>query len=206
MTGMKFLKQILLLFVLLGAVAGYAQDQVLEIRPKRTLWIPKLDLFWAGAVIADEFPTFFPLELELNFPQARISVSGIFSPWFERFTASQNSSIARSTLIGGVGLRYYAFGTQGVAGQGFFVEPQFFRRWNKEVFTLKANGSIIISETTTIKNEIAVMGAVGYQRHFGERFYAQGRVSVGYSDTEIMRGFRSDKLLFLPWLGIGVGF
>lgn len=196
----------MLAICLLAAWPVQAQDKEVEIREKATVFIPKLDLFWAGVVIADDFPTFFPLELEVNFPAPRISLTGIVSPWYENYQASETTRIKASSMIGGLGLRYYALPKAGAAAQGFFVEPAFFLRRLKTVTTLQASSTAprIVTENTGY--EMAAMVGLGYQYNFWGRLYAQGRLSVGISDTGMLKDFRSGEVLFLPWLGLGYAF
>lgn len=211
---MKSLRLLVLSCLLLGmGTAVFAQDQVVEIKPKRTLFVPKLDLFWASVVIAEDFPTFFPLEVECNLPSARLSISPIFSAWKETFTetsiANEQTRLETSSFILGVGVRYYAALTKGVPGQGLFIEPQFFYRGGHTNQRFQANDFTPPVFTEYDTKETAFMGAVGYQHQFLRRLYVQGRVSFGYTDTAIMSGFRfgsSDQLMFLPWVGIGYGF
>lgn len=181
-------------------------DQVVQIRPKRTLWIPKIDLFWSGVVIAENFPTFFPLELEFNMPNTRFALTAIASPWAASYQASQTTYVTEASFIGGLGLRFYALKSPKYAGQGLFIEPQVFYRWH--TMESKYQPSIATPEvvTNTKVQEFAYMGALGYQHQFFHRFYAQARVSIGYGQTQILSKFQHGDLLVLPWLGIGMGF
>jgi|GEM_PF-3388469 hypothetical protein len=204
---MKITKILVLFGMMLGVGnVALAQNNISEIQTKHTLFIPKLDLFWAGVVIAENFPTFFPLELECNIPPLRLSISPIFSAWKEKFVVNEQTKQESSSFIAGVGIRYYAALTKGVPGQGLFVEPQFFYRGTKGKTTFQANNFSPIIETPSESKETAFMGAVGYQHVFLQKIHLQGRVSVGYSEGSFMKGFRKDNLLFLPWIGIGYGF
>lgn len=196
----------MLVCCLLGAVHVQAQDTEVVIRKKSTIFIPKLDLFWAGVVIADGFPTFFPIELEVNFPLPRLSLTGIVSPWYSSYQASETTKIKESSLIGGLGLRYYAFPARGAGAQGLFVEPEFFLRRLKTIHQERAVSSAPLVTTTTTSYEMAALLGLGYQRRFFDRLYVQGRLSVGISDTGMLRRFKSGEVLFLPWLGVGLSF
>lgn len=195
---MKF-KHWLVAVLLLGSLSAMAQPGVSSIRGKRTLWIPKLDLFWTGVVIAEDFPTFFPLELEVNIPNRRISLEFIVSPWVRSFN-SQTTNTTETSLIGGFGLRYYLkAGEVTTAAKGFFLEPQIFYRWQRT----SVDPLVSDIKTVTTESDIGLMGAVGYQHIFWDKLFLQGRVSVGYTDTEILSSFRAGSLAILPWVGLG---
>jgi hypothetical protein len=197
---MKSLRAILFLCLLLTSGGLMAQESSL-IKKKTTRIIAKLDLYWSAVVIAENFPTFFPVELEVNFPSPRFSVELIASPWGRTYS-SQTRTYHETSFSGGIGLRYYPFkSTFPDAATGFFVEPQYLMRYTStDVDSLSVR-------TETVKDfSGGLFLGVGYQHQFLDWLYLQGRVSVGMGRDEALESYQvGTKLTVLPWVGIGIG-
>jgi hypothetical protein len=196
---MKGIRAILVMCVLLAAVGVQAQQSL--IKTKTTRIIAKLDLYWSAVVIAENFPTFFPLELEINLPKPRLSFEAVVSPWVRKYN-TQTESTRETSFTGGLGLRYYFLGNAFPdAATGMFLEPEVFYQYNSS-----RTDSITLEPKITESSEWAAGGAIGYQHVFLDWLYLQGRVSFLYGAGTAMPSYRvSDKFLILPWVGIGFG-
>lgn len=196
---MKKLRTLLVAGLLL--VIGQAVQGQGLIRAKKTRIIAKVDLYWSGVVIADNFPAFFPLELEINLPKPRFSVEAIVSPWHRTFN-TQATMNRETAFWGGVGLRYYFLrDVFPGAATGLFVEPQVLMHWKH---TLR--DPIISPEETKTTLNLGYFVALGYQHALLDWLYLQGRCSVGFgSDPDLSRYTIGDALTILPWVGLGFG-
>lgn len=186
--------------LLLASMGLYAQEGDL-LKAKSTRIIAKLDLYWSAVTIADNFPSFFPLELEINLPKPRLSVEAMISPWHRRFN-TQTTSNAETVLWGGLGLRYYFFERKFPdAATGFFLEPQVFCHY-KRTYT----DPIVSEPFSSSRFNLGYFIAVGYQHALLDWLYLQGRVSAGFgADDDMVSYSIGDQFMVLPWVGIGIG-
>lgn len=199
---MSLKKIILALLVLMFIGPGlFAQVESVPIKSKKAVFIPKLDVFWSTVVIADNFPTFFPLELEVNLPGPRLSINAIVSPWSQK-SSTQIATTTSFTTIGGLGLRYYfrKKASMATSATGFFVEPQFFFRYEKSKTQVIGGALTEASGTDT-----GFFLAGGYQHAFFDLLYIQGRLSVGFPTVDFLESWGAgDKVTILPWIGVGI--
>lgn len=200
---MKRLRIVLLvLFLAIGSIVQ-AQDLNL-IRQKTTRIIAKVDLYWSAVVIAEGFPSFFPLELEVNFPSPRISAELILSPWITSYN-DQFSNSREKSFAGGIGLRYYPLKSKFPdAATGFFVEPQYLVR------TVSTHTSFSYPPNTPDFDRVSTSSGfflgLGYQHMFLDRIYLQGRLSAGMGSGAELPSYRvGNNLVLLPWFGFGIG-
>lgn len=190
----------LFLCLLLTSGGLMAQESSL-IKNKKSRIIAKLDLYWSAVVIAENFPTFFPIEVEVNLPAPRLSINLIASPWVRTYS-SQTRTYDEKSFSGGIGLRYYPFKSAfPEAATGFFVEPQYLLRYTAtEVDSLG-----VLTGTTKDFNSGFFLG-LGYQHQFLDWLYLQGRVSVGTGRDDALKSYQAGtRLTVLPWIGIGIG-
>lgn len=204
---MKFTRQVRTIFCLFLFLAicgsSFAQLETVPIQKKRTLFIPKLDLFWTTVSIAksDTFSTFIPLELEMNLPGPRISFSVIVSPWASTFSTQTHTTNLFSTL-GGLSFRYYFRKRESMApsATGFFVEPQLFLYYESK--SVQEIGGPL-TEGNSLETGYFIAG--GYQHVIGDRLFLQGRLSVGTgAQVDWLQKWRAGSVYFLPWAGIGL--
>ena len=199
--NLKKLLPALLVLIMVGTGLR-AQEEVVPIKSKSAVFIPKLDVFWSTVVIADNFPTFFPVELELNLPGPSLSVNVIASPWWQT-SSTQIATTKSFTAIGGLGLRYYFRKKEAMAASatGFFVEPQFFFRYAR-ARTQEIGGPLTITNNT----ETGFFLSGGYQHSFAsEVLYLQGRLSVGVPTADFLSSWSvGDDVTVLPWIGVGI--
>lgn len=170
------------------------------IKTGRTRVIAKVDLFWSAVTVADNFPTFFPIAVEVNSPKKRFSVEATFTAGYQKFN-TQSTINNKFQTFAGIGGRYYFFTPQGKQpATGFFVEPQYFLHF-KRTF----RDPIITPAVVTKDFKSGFFVGLGYQHVFIDWLYLQGRVSVGLgSDEDLGRYQFTNRLMVLPWMGIGV--
>ena len=200
---MQLLKRIQVVFVLViffGIGTTFAQTITTPVRTKGAVFIPKLDLYWSTVVIIEDFPTFFPLELEVHLPSPHLSINVILSPWRRSFN-SQTEFTTETSFFGGLGLRYYFKGTAPEeSASGLFIEPQIMYHYLRTTVDPIITNNI----TTTTLNELGYFVGVGYQRAIIEKLYLQGRVSVGFAETNSLQSYQvGENIMILPWVGLG---
>lgn len=190
------------LFLMLASASLFAQQEP-RIRQKTMKVIPKLDLYWSAVMIADGFPSFFPVELELNFPGPRISAEFILSPWATTYR-TQFSTTKEKSFSGGLGIRYYFLpNKQAGAATGAFVEPQYLVRSvsQKTQYSFPPN----TPDYEHVSSSGGFFLGLGYQHVFVDRIYLQARLSGGLgSGSELVSYRLGNNFLLLPWVGIGV--
>lgn len=192
---------ILLVSLFMLTLSGQAQMEATSIQKKKTLIIPKIDAYWSSVVIAENFPSFFPLELEVNLPGSNISFNGMISPWASRFS-SQTQTTRTISLITGLAFRYYFHGKDPLraGATGFFIEPELFVNYEQGRIENIGGGG----RTNNTRIETALMLGGGYQHAFWDRVYLQGRLSVGLANTEWLESYTIGRLMVLPWVGVGI--
>jgi hypothetical protein len=83
---------------------------------------------------------------------------------------------------------------------GFFVEPQFFFRYEKSKTQVIGGALTEMSSTET-----GLFLAGGYQHAFFDLLYIQGRLSVGFPTVDFLDSWGAgDKVTILPWVGVGI--
>ncbi len=197
--GMNQLRRALWIGLFLAIAMGM-QAQRSFIKTGRTRVIAKVDLFWSAVTVADNFPTFFPLAVEVNLPKKRFSIEATFTAGYQKFNTQSTINNKFQTFTG-LGGRYYFFTPQGKQpATGFFVEPQYFLHF-KRTF----RDPIITPAVVTKDFNSGFFVGLGYQHVFIDWLYLQGRVSVGLgSDEDLGRYQYSSRLMVLPWMGLGV--
>ncbi len=193
------------LFVLLMGIAfGVQAQEVNLIRQKTTRIIAKVDLYWSAVVIAEGFPSFFPLELEVNFPSSRFSAELILSPWATSYS-TQFSVTKERSFAGGIGVRYYPFKSKfPEAATGLFVEPQYLLR------SVSTQTSYSFPPNTPDFDRVSMSSGfflgLGYQHMFVDRLYLQARLSAGTGSGIELPSYRiGNNFMLLPWVGFGIG-
>lgn len=197
---MNRIKTLLLMGFMLMALGLQAQDAQSLIKTKTTHIVAKMDLYWAGVVIAENFPSFFPLELEINFPKPRLSAVAIVSPWYRPYN-TQTKQYFETSFSGGVGLRYYPFKNAfPESATGFFVEPELLTR-----FTSTRVDSIGEELERTSTLSLGPFIGIGYQHEFIDLLYLQARVSIGTGRDDALTSYQiGNNLTILPWVGFGI--
>lgn len=190
----------LLALCLLSAIGLWLPAQRSLIKVNRTRVIAKLDLYWSAVTIAENFPTFFPLAVEINAPKKRFSLEATISPGYRKFNTPTTIN-NQFSLWGGLGLRYYFLTPQDrAAATGFFVEPQYFLHFKRS-----HTDPIVTAPQTTVDFNSGFFVGLGYQHVFWEWLYLQGRVSAGLGSDEDLSSYRvGNNLMVLPWVGIGI--
>lgn len=200
---MKNLSATLLVLLMGIAAVGQAQEVNL-IRQKTTRIIAKVDLYWSAVMIAEGFPSFFPLELEVNFPSPRISAELILSPWATSYR-TQFSTTKERSFTGGVGLRYYPLKSKFPdAATGFFVEPQYLLRSVSQHTTYSFPSTQPDFDHVSMSSGFFL--GLGYQHMFLDRIFLQARLSAGTGSGIELPSYRiGDNFMLLPWFGFGIG-
>lgn len=198
---MNKIRSLLVLCLLLAMGSGlHAQHRRFVKQPPVRI-IAKADVYWSAVSLMNNFPAFFPLELEINATKPGFSFEMIASPGFTKYNTQTSINSSRS-LWGGVGLRYYFLNNLIVkGGTGPFVEAQY-------LFHVKRTYRNPITSPATVfwTHHSGPFLAVGYQVAVKDRIFFQGRLSFGYAADDDLYHYQvlQRKFTVLPWLGLGL--